>query len=263
MSSALVRGLCTLPQPPKAVVLSPRNAQKATALAAAFPSLVSIAADNQEVINRADVVFIGVLPAITEETLRALIFSSRHTVVSVVSTASLASLCEWCAPVPTEAIVRAIPLPPVAKHMGTTVLTPKHSLAVKIFDELGTAVVAENEGAMKKMMTITTLMGQLYAQQRASQRWLEQQGIDSTAAARYVGAIFHTISHDAAAAGPHTFDELITEQTPGGLNEQVIRELTEAGSFAALADSLDGALARIEGRERPKRTKRPYSSVEE
>ena len=45
-------------------------------------------------------------------------------------------------------------------------------------------------------------MGQLYAQQQAAQRWLVAQGIDRAVAAKYVGGVYHTISHDSAAAGP-------------------------------------------------------------
>jgi pyrroline-5-carboxylate reductase len=43
-------------------VLSPRGAEKAAALAAEFPLMVSIAADNQGVLDKCDVVFLGVLP---------------------------------------------------------------------------------------------------------------------------------------------------------------------------------------------------------
>ena len=116
---------------------------------------------------------------------------------------------------------------------------------------------------MKKMMPVTALMGQLYAQHRATQQWLEAQGVDAEAAAKWTGAVFHTVTYDSAVASPATFEELVHEQTPGGLNEQVIREMTEAGTYAALSDSLDNCLARIEGRPNPARTKRPYSSVDE
>ena len=116
---------------------------------------------------------------------------------------------------------------------------------------------------MKKMMPVTALMGQLYAQHRATQQWLEAQGVDAEAAAKWTGAVFHCVTLDSSKAGAHTFEELVEEQTPGGLNEQVIREMTEAGTYAALSDSLDNCLARIEGRPNPARTKRPYSSVDE
>ena len=53
----------------------------------------------------------------------------------------------------------------------------------------------------------------------------------------------------------------MAEQTPGGLNEQVIRELTQAGVYTALTDSLDGVLARVEQRDAPKLKKRKYEST--
>jgi hypothetical protein len=107
---------------------------------------------------------------------------------------------------------------------------------------------------MQTLMPITCLMGQLYAQQRAAQGWLVAQGIDRAVAAKYVGGIYSTITHDSAAPGPvswsrvparspphrcrtlrpalqasqtppphtqDTLDHLVAEQTPGGLNEQV------------------------------------------
>ena len=52
MSSAIVRGLCTLPFPPPSIVLSPRGAEKAAALAAEFgPQMVRVASSNQEVVD--------------------------------------------------------------------------------------------------------------------------------------------------------------------------------------------------------------------
>jgi len=156
--------------------------------------------------------------------------------------------------------VRAIPLPPVAHHQGSCVLTPKHSLAVSVFDQLGTAVAVETESEFKRMMPMTCLMGQIYAQQLQAQKWLVEQGIDAASAGKWVGAVYHTVTFDAKIAGGHGangFQELVDEQTPGGLNEQIIREMREAGADDSLATALDGALARIEGTERPaKRVKK-------
>jgi len=245
------------------IVLSPRGAAKSASLAAEFPGAVSIAADNQAVVDGCDVVFIGVLPKQCEEVVRALRFEARHTVVSLVSTAPLAMLQDACGPVPATQVVRAIPLPPVAKHKGACVMTPPNPTIVRLFDLLGTVVAVDTEAVMKKMMPVTALMGQLYAQHRATQQWLVAQGVDADSAAKWTGAVFHTVTVDSAVAGPSTFEELVHEQTPGGLNEQVIREMSEAGAYSALSDSLDNCLARIEARPPPKRSKRPYSSVEE
>mgnify|MGYP006180581059 CR=1 FL=1 len=263
MSSAIVRGLCTLPEPPASVVVSPRNAEKAAALAAEFPALVTIAKTNQAVLDASDTVFVGVLPAMTELVLRELTFDVRHTVVSLVSTAPFSLLYECCAPVPKASVVRAIPLPPVAKHKGATVMAPQHPAVEALFDSLGTVVAVETEDLMKRMMPVTCLMGQFYAQQRATQAWLESNGIPAAAAAKWTGAVFHCVSYDSAECGPETLRHLVEEQTPGGLNEQVVRELTEAGCYDALADSLDGCLARVTGAARAKRQRTAYSSKPE
>ena len=61
INSAVVKGLCTCDTPPKAVVLSPRNAEKAAALKAAFPDRVTIADSNQAVLDAADWVFLVII----------------------------------------------------------------------------------------------------------------------------------------------------------------------------------------------------------
>ena len=63
-------------------------------------------------------------------------------------------------------------------------------------------VPVDDEVQMQTLMPITCLMGQLYAQQRAAQGWLVAQGIDRAVAAKYVGGIYSTITHDSAAPGP-------------------------------------------------------------
>lgn len=260
MSSAIVRGLCTLPAPPSKVVLSPRGTAKAAALQAEFPRIIEIAKTNQDVVDQCDVCFLGVLPKQMEEVVGSLTFDKRHTIVSLASTTPMAVLHSKCAPVPPENIVRAIPLPPVAKHVGSCLMTPDHPLVYALFDALGTCVPVANEEQLRKMLPVTCLMGQFYAQQLATQRWLVEQGVEPASAAKWTGAVFHSITYDSAKPTTHTFEELVAEQTPGGLNEQVIREMTEAGAYAALDDCLDAVLARVEARPRAELTKRSYDA---
>ena len=73
-------------------------------------------------------------------------------------------------------------------------------------------------------------MGQFYAQQLATQKWLEAQGVDGADAAKWTGAVYHCVSYDSAKPVAETFQHLVDEQTPGGLNEQVIREMREVRS---------------------------------
>ena len=50
-----------------ALQVSPRNAERAAALAARFPQQVRIGQDNQDVVDRSDIVCIGVVPKLAEE----------------------------------------------------------------------------------------------------------------------------------------------------------------------------------------------------
>jgi pyrroline-5-carboxylate reductase len=223
MSSAIVRGLCTLAEAPTSIILSPRNAIKAAALSQAHPSIVSVAASNQDVLDRSHVVFIGVLPKQCEEVLRSLKFATHHIVVSLVSTSPLSLLIDACAPAPSSSIVRAIPLPPVAIHRGATVMTPPHPLVHSLFQSLGHVVAVSSEAQLKQLLPVTCLMGQFYEQQRCTQQWLQAQGVDPDVAARWTGAVFHSISYDSSRAHASTFADLVHEQTPGGLNEGIVK----------------------------------------
>ena len=52
---------------PDRVIVSPRNAEKASALAESFPDLVTVGATNQDVVSASSVVFIGLLPEVAKE----------------------------------------------------------------------------------------------------------------------------------------------------------------------------------------------------
>jgi pyrroline-5-carboxylate reductase len=225
MSSAIVNGMCTLEQAPASIIVSPRNAAKAAALSRAHPAIVSVAASNQDVLDRSHVVFIGVLPKQCEEVLRALKFAAHHVVVSLVSTSPLALLLDACFPAITSNIIRAIPLPPVAIHRGATVMTPMHPLVHSLFQSLGHVVAATSEAQLKQLLPVTCLMGQFYEQQQCTQEWLHRQGIDAATAAGWTGAVFHSMSYDSSRAHGSTFADLVREQTPGGLNEAIVKGL--------------------------------------
>lgn len=45
--------------------------------------------------------------------------------------------------------------------------------------------------------------------------------------------------------GPAAFDDLIAEQTPGGLNEGAIKMLGEKGVWRGYSDVLDATLVRL------------------
>ena len=67
------------------IIISPRNEKKAKFLKRKFKKIL-IAKNNQEVINKSDWVFLGVLPKVGEKILPSLRFKKKQTVISFMST---------------------------------------------------------------------------------------------------------------------------------------------------------------------------------
>jgi hypothetical protein len=74
-------------------------------------------------------------------------------------------------------------------------------------------------------------------------RWLAAQGVPADQAERYVAAIFAGLAETLAAGKLDGLAE--AHATPGGINEQFARLLTEAGAFEAVGRSLDAVLRRL------------------
>jgi pyrroline-5-carboxylate reductase len=89
-------------------------------------------------------------------------------------------------------------------------------------------------------------MGAQYQWLQVVTDWMVQQGVEADTAATFVGALSHSITRDAAEAGDEGFNDLIAEQTPGGVNEKAIEHLTKAGVYAKLEDTLGMIYATLE-----------------
>lgn len=125
-------------------------------------------------------------------------------------------------------------LPSVAKLEGICLVLPKRDnvLLKNMFQSLGGCVQVETEKIMNAMMISGSLMGPLYGILRNNRDWLVQQGVPPEDASYLVGRQYWGMMQDAerSCQEPSRFDDLIAEQTPGGLNEQVRRVADCRGS---------------------------------
>ena len=85
ISSDVVSGICNSKISYKKIILSPRNKKKSLKLKKKFKK-IEIAKTNQEVIDKSDWIFLGVLPEVGEKVLPKLKFKPKQTVVSFIST---------------------------------------------------------------------------------------------------------------------------------------------------------------------------------
>ena len=91
IASAIAKGIATQTHVPiTSIAVTKRSESKSSKLLNEFPSLVSIHDDNQGILDESDLLFLCVLPQLTNEILQGVSFDeSRHNLISlVVSTSS-------------------------------------------------------------------------------------------------------------------------------------------------------------------------------
>jgi len=155
IGSAVMHGYCTpngtSQWQPKHVYISPRGAEKARALHAKFPQQVTIATTNQGVIDNANVVFIGLLPDIAREELPKLHFPAHVTVVSMMATIPYQELLSLVK-LPSEMVVRTIPLPSSSKRSGPILAYPQNDVVYELLAHIGTPVMVQDESQVTTLV---------------------------------------------------------------------------------------------------------------
>ena len=245
ITTAMVEGLCKTEHPPSDIVVSPRNRKKAENLAARFKN-VRIAGHNQVVVDECDCVVLAVVPQIAESVLRELHFRKKQQIISVIAIKLISEIKSLVDP--ATAIIRAIPLPTAARHMGPIAFFPYTAWADKIFRDIGDPIAVNDEKELGITAAITALMAPYYALMEAVCRWGVAAGMDSKASGSYVGSMFQAISVLARESSVNCFENLAAEaSTPGGLNEQALNEIRKQDGFDAFTKALDVVLARLKG----------------
>jgi pyrroline-5-carboxylate reductase len=242
ITSAIVTGL-NAAGGADTILVSPRNAETAAALAAKCPN-VTVAASNQAVLDGSDVVMIAVRPQVGTEVLSALRFRADHHVISLMAITPLNKVAELVAP--ATRITRAVPIPIVADRRGPTAIYPPDPVAAEIFNRLGTAIEATSAEQFSVYSTATATMAPYFTFAEEIAGWLTRHGVPAADARRFVATAFQGLGNIAVATPEHSLAALAGEfATRGGINEQVVAVMKERGAFDALSAGLDAVLERM------------------
>jgi pyrroline-5-carboxylate reductase len=246
ITSAMVAGLKASGKDTRAILLSPRNAAVAAALASRFNN-VSVADSNQEVVEECETIVIAVRPQIAQDVLSALRFPARANVISLVSGLPVRRLAELTAP--ATRISRAVPLPSAARGMSPTAIYPRDPEVLELFARLGVAIAVEEEERFDALCVITATMAAYFSFADASAAWLARHGVDSQQARDYVAHVYMGLAQTTVEAPGRSFAELAADHaTRGGTNEQVIAYLKQHCVFDRFDEALDAILRRVTGR---------------
>jgi pyrroline-5-carboxylate reductase len=243
ITSAMVTGLNSPGGGEHSILLSPRNAAVAADLAARFPQ-VSVASSNQEVVDECGAVVIAVRPQIAESVLAELRFPPDREVISLVSGFSVGRLRGLIAP--ATGVTRAVPLPSAARRRSPTAIYPRDGYTIELFALVGAAFAVDTEREFDALCTATATMATYFAFADGAASWLARNGIPPEQARDYIARIYAGLSDTAMEDPERSFQALAADHaTRGGINELVLKLLTEHGTFQKFAESLDVVMRRV------------------
>ena len=219
----------------KKIIISPRNQKKAYQLKKKFKK-ITIAKDNQSVINGSDWVFLGVLPKVGDKILPKLKFRNKQIIVSFMSTTNHSKLKKLIRS--KSIIIRAIPMPPIRLGKGPVAIFPPNKKVKSFFDKIGQTIEIKNEKLSKNLWTISGTMASFYELLNVLSNWLIRKKTNKLDAQKYVTLLYSALAELALSNSSKPLKNLVSEQTPGGLNWQGVNELRKSGYYRLLEKSL-------------------------
>jgi len=243
IASSVITGISKSKISFKRIIISPRNKVIANDLRKKFKKII-IAKNNQQIVDQCDWIFLSVTPTVGEKIIKDLKFKSKQTIISFISTITLAQLKKA---IKVKAkIVRAIPLPPISLKKGPVPICPPNKKVKTFFNKLGTTVEINDEKSSINFWSTSGMMAPFYELLRVMSDWLVKKGVKRNNAQKYITSLFLALSEDAFINSKENLKNLVKEsQTPKGLNEQGVRELTRAGFYKSLEKTLNSIHKRL------------------
>ena len=246
ITEAVVTGLCEAEVPGLSILLSPRSVDRSRRLSERYTA-VEVAADNQQVLDRSELVFLAVRPQDAREVLGALDFRRDLKVVSFIATISSGEIERQVRP--AAFLGRVAPVPPVARGAGPIAMCPPNRQLAGFLDRVGTVIEVSDETQLDAFFSVSALMAPYFELLESVSSWLRARGVDAEDADRYTGSLFRGIAEKSTQPKGEGFADLVDEHaTRAGINQQLRRELLASGFYDRIRAGLDLIQARMQGR---------------
>ena len=243
IASSVIIGICSSKIKFKKIIVSPRNRKTANLLKNKFKK-VSIAKNNQEVINNSNWVFLSITPNVGKKIIKNLKFKINQTIISFISTITLPQLKKMIKV--KSNIIRAIPFPPISLKKGPVPICPPNKKVKNFFDKIGSTVEIKNEKLSINFWSTSGMMASYYEMLKVMSEWLVKKGVKRSDAQKYITTLFLALSEDAVVNSKKELKYLVKEsQTPKGLNEQGLSEMSKKGVYKSVINTLNSIHKRL------------------
>ena len=243
IASSVILGVCKSNIKFRQIIVSPKNKKIANYLKKKFKK-VSIAKNNQDVINKSNWIFLSVTPKVGDKIIKDLKFKSNQTIISFISTINLSELKKMIKV--KSKIVRAIPLPPISIKKGPVPICPPNRQVKSFFDKIGSTIEIKNEKLSINFWSTSGMMASYYEMLRVMSNWLVKKGIKKQDAQKYITSLFLALSEDAVVNSNKDLKHLVKEsQTPKGLNQQGLNTMSKKGVYKSVVNTLNSIHKRL------------------
>ena len=244
ITSSVVTGICNSKIKYKKIFISPRNKKISLSLKKKFHKVI-VSKNNQEVIDKSNWIFLAITPEVGKKIIKDLKFKSKQKVISFISTITLSQLKKMIKK--KIDIVRAIPLPPISFKEGPIPIFPPNKKVRAFFNNLGSTIEIKNEKLSINFWATSGMMASYYNMLDTISVWLNKKGVKKLDTQKYITTLFLALSKDAVINSKKDLKLLVKDsQTPKGLNEQGLKELTKKNVYKSLTSTLNSIYKRLD-----------------
>tara|TARA_Y100000816_G_scaffold256759_1_gene210483 strand:+ start:688 stop:1446 length:759 start_codon:yes stop_codon:yes gene_type:complete len=222
ITSSIINGILSSKIRVKNIYISYRNKNISKQLSKKFKK-VKVFKDNQEIINKSNIVFLAITPKVGHKILPKLKFQTNKKIISLISTIKLDTIKKYTK---NKKVTRVIPLPFINMKKGPIIICPKDNKTKFFFSKLGTVIEVKKEKLSKGFWATSSFMASYYNLLNVTSNWLTSKGIRKSLAEKYTRELFLALSEDAMKKNKFSLKQLVLEsQTPRGTNAYVLKEL--------------------------------------
>lgn len=224
-------------------LLSPRSPERAARLGAEFGA--TVAADNQAVVDGADLVLVCLPAADGLGLLRGLRFRAGQSVLSCMAGTRIAPLAEAVAP--ARAACAMMPGLANAYGMGPSLIHPDAPDWLPFLSACGPVHAVADEAAFTAATSFGALSGASFFLMDRLIRWFTAQGLEEGAARQLVA---ETLRGNAEVLLRDPAPLSVIRRgiaTPGGITEMLVSRLERDGGLSAWDHGMDDVLRRVRG----------------
>lgn len=212
------------------ITVSNRNKVNADHLASIYDN-VHIA-ENQQVIDNSDVIFLGLMPDVASTTLPDLAFKQGQHIISFIADLSLEQISALIAPAEAKALM--LPFPNIAQGGSVIPMIGDEETVSKIFGQNNNLTVLNDQQEMDMILCAQAVLSPAAKLVKDAAHWLEKNGVDMARGEPFLRML--VASNLAETATPELLEALNTE---GGYNQRLRQFMDKNGIPEILADGLD------------------------